>query len=312
MRHSTRRSRTSPLGRLISSAVLLLFLATSLGAQAPTTQAAARPDAPMVLQNVSLTDIVNNKRGICNGGFTHVIKNAAGPNNARNYLNAAQKCGLKVIYFFPSTVSHSTGRVYPSRVAYWVNIVKDHPALFGYLSVKEPSWNRISGAEIRSLYKAFRAADPNHRVIALFGDIPHFGSTANPYSAGMADIVMVDWYPVETSNRGCSRTGSVYKTTGPKWLKKVRAYINLKTPGRDAWLMVQTHKNLNPTCHKKQRPTEAKLRRQVRDGLTYLKATGIAFHTFQNTNYQVDQRRDRYMIRYMRTIANQVHAGTFQ
>jgi hypothetical protein len=311
MRHQPRRSRTSEIGRLISSAVLLLFVATTLGTPA-TTQAAARPDAPMVLQNVSLTDIVYNKRGICNGGFTHVIKNSAGPNNTRNYLKAAAKCGLKVIFFFGETVSHSTGRIYPSRVPYWVNIVKDHPAFFGYLSVKEPSWNRISATEIRTLYKAFRAADPNHPVIALFGDIPHFGSTANPYSAGMADIVMVDWYPVETSNNGCSRTGSVYKTTGPRWLKKVRAHINLKTPGRDAWLMVQTHKNLAPRCHKKQRPSETKLRRQVRDGLNYLKATGIAFHTWQNTTYQVDQRRDPYMVRYMRTIANQVHAGTFQ
>ena len=85
----------------------------------------------MVLQNVTLADIVANKRGICNGGFTHVMKNAAGPNNAVNYLNAAQRCGLKVIFAFPDTVNHSSGKVYPSRVAKWVKVVKDHPPCTG-------------------------------------------------------------------------------------------------------------------------------------------------------------------------------------
>ena len=47
--------------------------------------------------------------------------------------------------------------------------------------------------------------------------------------------------------------------------------VNAKTPGMPIWLMVQTHKYLGPTCHKKQRPTEAQLRRQVRRGITYAK-----------------------------------------
>src|SRR5918999_6452283 len=119
----------------------------------------------MMLQNVTLEDLKANRHGICTGNFTHVMKNAAGPSNARNFLNAAQACGLQVIYFFADTANHSTGVVYPGRVAGWVNLVKEHPALWGYVSVKEPSWSRISGAEIRSLYRAFKAADPNHPVM---------------------------------------------------------------------------------------------------------------------------------------------------
>ena len=76
--------------------------------------------------------------------------------------------------------------------------------------------------------------------------------------------------------------------------------------------MVQTHKNLAPSCHKKQGPTEALLRRQVRDGFRYLGATGIAFHTWSNTTYARDQRRSPMTVGWMRTIANQVHAGTFE
>ena len=265
----------------------------------------------MVLQNVSLEDIVNNKLGICNGSFTHVMKNAAGPNNAKNYLNAAQKCGLKVIFSFPETVNHSLGRVYPTKVPYWVNLVKAHPALFGYLSVKEPSWNRISATEIRSLYWAFHRADPTHPVMAIFGDIPHFNGTANPWSRGMADILVADWYPVETSNSGCSRTGRC-TSTGPKWFARVKAAVASETPGTPIWLMAQTHKNLAPSCHKKQLPTESLLRRQVREGFRYLGAQGMAFHTWTNTGYNIGRASQSDHGVWMKTISNQVHAGTFQ
>src|SRR4051812_25898553 len=104
--------------RFLAPALLAIVAIGALGSA--TAGATEVEPAPMVLQNVSLEDIVANKKGICNGGFTHVMKNAAGPTNAKNYLNASQKCGLKVIFFFPETVRHDLGRVYPSKVAYWV------------------------------------------------------------------------------------------------------------------------------------------------------------------------------------------------
>ena len=302
--------RTFSVQRPAGLALLAVMAATLLGAG--NAVAYGTDQTPMVLQNVSLEDIVANKNGICNGGFTHVMKSAAGPNNAVNYLNAAQRCGLKVIMSFPETVNHSLGRVYPSRVPYWVNLVKNHPNLFGYLTVKEPSWNRLSVTEIRSIYSAFHKADPNHPVLAIFGDIPHFNQPGNRWGTGMADILIVDWYPVETANNGCSRTGTHYIGTGPKHFTNVAATVARKTPGTPVWLMAQTHKNLSPSCHKKQGPTEALLRRQVSDAFRYLGATGIAFHTWSNTNYARDERRSPTTVGWMRTIANEVHAGTFQ
>ncbi len=323
MTHPIARPRR--LSRYLAPVILAMLAAASLGSATVSAGAAvvgaqtanarvpaAATAAPMVLQNVSLADLAANKRGICNGGFTHVMKNAAGSSNARNYLAAAQRCGLKVIFHFPETVNHSTGRVYPSRAAKWANIVKGHPAFFGYLTVKEPSWHRISSAEVRSMYAAFHKADPGHPVLAIFGDIPHFNQTGNKWGTGMADILIIDWYPVETARNGCSRSGVDVQTTGPKHFKTVRATVNAKTPGTPIWLMVQTHKYLAPACHKKQRPSEARLRKQVRDGFTYAKVSGIAFHTFQNSSYQSDQRRDPQMVGWMRKIADQVHAGTFQ
>lgn len=306
------RRRLNRLIALAGATALAASLFGSLvGAASVSATTVYRTDTPMILQNVSPEDLLNNTRGICNGQFNIVIRNVLGPTNSLHYLDAAQHCGLKAILYFQSTISGGT--VYPSRVAALVNAVKNHPALYGYLTVKEPSWVGVNATEIRSLYKAFHAADPNHPVVALFGDIPHFGGTSNPYTSGMANIVMVDWYPVETGSGGCSSTGTVYISTGPKWFStKVYPTVHTKTPGVPIWVMVQTQKNLAPTCHKKQLPSQSRLERQVREAFVYAHAQGIAFHTFQNDSYTMDERRNPTMVGYMKLISTAVHNGTFQ
>ena len=265
-------------------------------------------NAALVLQEVPVWDLEENTNGICTSGATHVIKNAAGTFNAVNYLNKAQACGLKVIFAFPETVNYATGVIYPARVAGWVDEVKSHPAMFGYVSVKEPSWSRISASEIREMYRAFKAADPSKPVIALFGDMPGFGTSRNPYTTGMANIVMFNWYPVETT----TGTNSIYLTGATRWFPRAKSIVGRVTPGRPIWLMVQTHKYLRPATHKKQGPTQSQLWRQVRDGFSLLGATGIAFHTWRNANYTRDQLRDPLMVSGMTTLFTHVKAGTFR
>lgn len=304
-----------PMARTLRRALPLvtagIVLVASFGFAGTATAAVTySTGTPMILHNITPEDLAANKNGVCSGHFTHVIRNVLGVSNATNYLNVAQRCGLKVIVFISSTVSGGT--VYPTRVAPIVNGIKNHPALFGYLSVKEPSWVGISAGEIRSLYRAYRAADPSHPVVALFGDVPHFGYTANPYTAGMANIVMVDWYPVETANGGRSLTGTSYLTSGPSYFNRIRYYVNKVTPGTPIWLMVGTHRYLKPTYHKKQRPSQSLLDRQVREGFVWLSAKGISFHTWSNTNYAMDQRRDATMVAWMDQLAVRVQAGTFQ
>lgn len=306
---------STSIRRLARFAVAGALAATVSGAPAGQAQTASAvtiaTTTPMILQNVPPEDLLANTRGVCDGAFNIVIRNVGGAAGALRYLDAAQACGLKAVLFFSSTTSGGT--VYPSRVAALVNAVESHPALYGYLSVKEPSWIGINATEIKSLYRAFRAADPTHPVVGLWGDIPHFGDSRNPYTAGMADIVMVDWYPVETSSGGCSSSGTTYIATGPKWYStKVYPLVRTRTPSAKIWVMVQTHRYLAPSCHKKQRPTQSLLNRQVREAFTYARANGIAFHVFANTNYNLDQRRDGTMVSWMKLISSQVRAGTFR
>ncbi len=206
MNESTGTRRT--LSRLATGLLTAALAVGVFGATGATATVSYSTDTQMILHNVPPADLLANTRGVCNGQFQLVIRNVGTWSGARAYLDAAQHCGLKVILHYSPTISGGT--IHPSRVAGFVGAVKNHPALFGYLSVKEPSWCRgLSAGEIRTLYAAYRAADPGHPVIALFGDIPHFGSSRNPYTARMANIVMVDWYPGRDGATGAAhRSGS--------------------------------------------------------------------------------------------------------
>jgi hypothetical protein len=300
------------LARLVAAMLLVVGIASSGATAVPVGAVTTYPTtAPMILNNVSPDDLAANYRGVCNGSFQLVVRGVSSATNAINYLNAAQRCRLKVVVYLAPAVSGGT--VYPWRIGPLVRAIRSHPALYGYLTVKEPSGTGISGSEIRSLYSAVKAADTTHPVVALFGDIPHFGDTRNPYTTKMADIVMVDWYPVETASGGCSWSGTSYIANGPKWYStKVYPKVHSVTPRVPIWVMVQTHKYLRPTCHKKQRPSQSLLNRQVREAFVYAHAQGIAFQTWANANYNLDERRDPTMVSWMKTLSAQVHAGTFQ
>ena len=212
---------------------------------------------------------------------TILVKAFSPPMDPVTYLDEAAKYRQKVLVYFTDTVNYSSGTIKTSVISGWVAKVKNHPSLYGYLSVKEPSWNGISLGEMRSLYGAYRAADPGHPVVALLGDTPHFGTTANPWATGVANILWVDWYPV-TYSRGYIGTASVN-------FPKIKNYVAAATPGTPIWLMVQGHA-YRPGD--KRSPTAAELRRQVSDGFRYLGAAGIAFYTWKNPLYSSDFARN--------------------
>jgi hypothetical protein len=215
------------------------------------------------------------------------------------YLNTADSLGLKVVVYFNNTVDYAKGLVYPERVAAWAGKIGDHPALYGYLSIKEPSWNGVTLTEMQALYSAYKAADPDTQVIALLGDTPNFGKTQNPWAAGVADMLWVNWYPV-TCTRG-------YYTSASTNFPKIRAMVDSVTPGTDIWLMVQGHEYRKGN---KCSPTKLQLTRQVKGGFKYLNADGILFYTWNNALFDRDLKRNPDLIVRMNYIIRQVRALT--
>ena len=122
----------------------------------------------------------------------------------------------------------------------------------------------------------------------------------NPWTPGMAEILWVDWYPV-TFSRGYIGTASTH-------FPKVRAYVNRVTPGTPIWLSTQGHE-YKPGDRR--RPSASELERQVRDGLSYLKADGIVFYTYHNPLYGLDLERNGSLWSTARSIVSRQRAGTF-
>jgi hypothetical protein len=274
----------SPALRVVLAVVAILALSPTIVAAGP----GILPRGPQyAVWDVQVFDIA----GLGTPRPQILVKAFSPGMNVVKYLDEAAKYNQKVVVYFTDTVDYAKGLVYPSKIPSWVAQVKTHPALYGYLSVKEPSWSGISVTEMRSLRNAFHAADPTHPVIALFGDIPHFGTSANPWATGIASILWVDWYPV-TYSRGYIATASTH-------FPAVRATVERVTPGTPVWLMVQGH---GYRAGDRRTPTASELTRQVNDGLRYLDADGIVFHTWQNPLYDSDFKRNPALWAHARSL----------
>jgi hypothetical protein len=133
---------------MLAAAVAVLALSAVSG---PAPLAAAPPGTPFATWEVPRGDIA--KLG---SPRTELLVKAFSPTmDPIAYLDEAAGHGQRVIVYFTETVNESTGTVVVSKVGPWVNLVKDHPALWGYLTVKEPSWIGISLAEMRALRSAY-------------------------------------------------------------------------------------------------------------------------------------------------------------
>jgi len=271
---------TRPTPHRLASRIAVMTIILLSGLAAPLTASASpgvRPVIHYAAWEVPLTDIA--KLGTPRPSI--LVKAFSPTMDPVKYLDEAARFGERVLLYFTDSVDEAHGTIRTSVIPGWVAKVKNHPALYGYLSVKEPSWNGISLSEMRSLYQAYKAADASHVVVALLGDIPHFGTSQNPWGSGVANMLWVDWYPV-TYSRG-------YLTTGPTHFARVKSVVAAATPGTGVWLMVQGH---GYRAGDRRTPTSAELTRQVRDGLTYLGAVGIAFYTWHNAQYDRDLARN--------------------
>jgi len=290
-------SRTTFRARLLATALGVVLVAVPAVALARTTPSVYG----IVTTRFAAWEVPQDDLGRLGAGAPSIIVKAFSPGmNAVKYLDTAYANKQRVILYFTDTVDYSTGRVYTGRIAPWVNQVKNHPAVLGYLSVKEPSWSGVTLSEMRSLYSAFKAADPKHMVAALLGDTPNFGESQNPWGTGVADMLWVDWYPV-TCTKG-------YLPGAKVNFPKVRSYVDAKTPGTKIWLVTQGHKY---TPGNRCTPTNAQLDRQVKEGLSYLKADGFIFYTWKNGQYQMDYTRNPGLWSHAKWIVNAVQTGTF-
>lgn len=88
------------------------------------------------------------------------------PDEARGYLDAAEREGLRVIaYLGVFREGTGPGCGYAPPAMRFIDEFRDHPALFAWHSLDEPAGHRIAPACQRALYEAIKRRDPSHPVL---------------------------------------------------------------------------------------------------------------------------------------------------
>jgi len=164
------------------------------------------------------------------GGFNLVQYWVGDTTGLKGFLDLAQKQGLKVL----AELSHFVSQGREKKVEEIVTKIKDHPALFGWYIMDEPT--KCSNEEtIKRTYKLVKGIDPEHPTFLLFlspGVIRAFH--------GSAEIFGIEPYPIPTHP-----------------LRKVmvdtrKAFREAK--GKPLWVVIQCFEDYRPAARKMIRP----------------------------------------------------------
>ncbi len=131
-----------------------------------------------------------------------IVSNFAVDTRVRLYW--AKRHNQKLILFNSAWVDDTVagGRVNATQVCRDIGTVKDHPALWGYYLIDEPSRhiypsgaaNPTSVATMQALNKAVKRCDPGARTLATILPGGGFGTSSNNFGPDVADIVNFNTY----------------------------------------------------------------------------------------------------------------------
>lgn len=119
----------------------------------------------------------------------------------RTYLDQANSVGLKVLLEpFREQVKQQKF----AEVTNFVNIFKNHPAIFGWYAYDEPIYQKLSPQTLNTLYQTIRSADSNHPIMVDFSGSR--GARISDYYNSF-DIAMINRYPLTKHKDGRSKDG---------------------------------------------------------------------------------------------------------
>ena len=152
-------------------------------------------------------------------------------------------------------------RARPRVASRQIRTVRDHPALWGYNTVDEPAHRRVPLDVLRGLYRAAKDQDNTHPVVVVFDQVATFGTAANPFERGVADVAAFDIYAVNTQG---------YQPWIQRFLPDARSVVERRSPETDVWLIGQGFGEGRLVL-----PTAAQFTRQVEDAARYGGVDGV-------------------------------------
>jgi hypothetical protein len=184
---------------LVSSLVIsFFFLVIAFGGSGQPTMEVHRLPLQGIYEYCSLSSPESLKHldRMGESGFKLVLNYGSGSSNNSEaeyiaYLDRAQKNGIEVIWDFNELAGAANG---PAQAAGVVNIVKHHPATWGYCVGDENA--ETQAKEVLDLSQAIKAADPDHP--RLFVGMMSVDTLA-PFT-DTAEVMGLDVYPIGDCN----------------------------------------------------------------------------------------------------------------
>lgn len=173
---------------------------------------------PIFAYHVSLTDY-----SYCAAAGINVVQSSMYDTVAQmqTCLNTAQSSGLMVLMVLYNNMEPAGSYDNVAHTQAMVTAFKDHPALFAYAIMDEPSFyglNDMTG-DLRNSYKIIRDIDPKHPVYCVASQSSYYRE-ASKY----VDILAVDPYPGSSGNQTtCVKTAVTSAFTAARNQKPVYA-----------------------------------------------------------------------------------------
>ncbi len=225
------------------------------------------PRAPFYPIGIYSVPTTNDLTTVRQAGFNLVVGTASPA-----YLDAARRRGIKVL----ASPGSSAGPGFSAAtVRRTVAEFDSHPALWAWYLIDEPDLNQVSPQDVRNAHR-FLKNQGAHKPTAI---VLYQGSSAFDY-AGIADILMIDRYPVPW----------LPLANFPQHVWMARLGLGPKKP---LIAVIQAfdwsyHRDLLPEEKDLRPPTYEELRCMTYCALAR-RANGIIYYAFQSGGWNIEQ-----------------------
>jgi hypothetical protein len=148
-----------------------------------------------------------------------------------SYLDAARQEGLSVLAA-PGWISKNPDPTDLSPILEILNVVADHPALYGLTYLHEP-WEMFTTQQIQAMYQEIKASYPSVRLAVVWsGEIARFNRGKRQFTDGLCDICIINMKAFQVNATKSEEDG----------LERMRisaGVIQTKDPDAELWSSVQ-------------------------------------------------------------------------
>jgi len=153
-------------------------------------------------------------------------------------LDEARRADIRVIASLWPSIEKEDNSIDYQAIYSLLTVIKDHPALQGYLGLHEPL-ERFTSDQLREFYSTVKSMAPDLPLAHFMGNIAGFDHNVRfpnrDFTAGICDICLVWYYPASIQGDQFVFKKEEYR----KYLVENRDLLAERAPGAEMWVLGQ-------------------------------------------------------------------------